>query len=840
LEEESITPLDELLDSVKDIDGFPKAKDEDILALSNPPYYTACPNPYLKDFIDKYGKAYDSDNDEYEKTPFFEDVSEGKYDPIYTAYSYHTKVPHKAIMKFIDHYTKPGDIVFDGFCGSGMTGIAAAKIDRMAILSDLSPYAVYLASQYNMTNDKIIFEKTILKYISELKKELGWLFKTNHDPNSVKDINTKLINVSENIGTINYVIWSDIFICPYCKNEFAFWDLAVDDEGAINSSFSCNKCGSDLKKSDCKRAFEDRYDTIIKENVTIAKEKPVLINYSVGKKRFFKKPDQDDLDLITKINDVEIPYNIPTSILPDGVNTRQPMRSHGYSHTHQFYTKRNLWVMAKLYDFLNKENDKKIKNLILWVLVGINIVTTKMVNYTKGKPRPVQGTLYIGSLRVVLNPINMFYNKAILRTLPILDELGSNNILSTNSITNIPIYENSIDYIFTDPPFGANIMYSELNILWENWIQVFTNNKKEAIINNIQNKELDDYKELMLNGFQEMFRILKPNRWITVVFHNSRASVWNAIQESMARAGFVIAQVSVLDKQQGTFKQVTSSGAVKNDLIINAYKPKEDFSKRFLTNAGEGMEVDFIIQQLEHLPVRPNIERTEKMLYSKMLAHYVENGFKIRYDSTNFYRLLSDNFTELDGFWFLDTQIKEYNDWKGGLSLDEIKELFDGQQVLFISDEKSALIWIYHYVNKPKTYNEIFTEYQQVSTTTEDDIPELKVILDNNFILENGKYRRPLSDKEKEEKSKNRERELNRDFNKLLDHARRNKEKIKSVRRAALIHGFTKCYQEGKYEDILTIADKLHSSVLESSGEIMDFVDIAKIKTSGKKKIEDF
>jgi len=61
----------------------------------------------------------------YNKEPFAADVSEGKNDPIYNAHSYHTKVPHKAIMRYILHYTEPGDVVFDGFCGTGMTGVAA-------------------------------------------------------------------------------------------------------------------------------------------------------------------------------------------------------------------------------------------------------------------------------------------------------------------------------------------------------------------------------------------------------------------------------------------------------------------------------------------------------------------------------------------------------------------------------------------------------------------------------------------------------------------------------------------------------------------------------------------
>src|SRR5690554_4316025 len=71
------------------IEGFPVAADEDILALSDPPYYTACPNPFAAAFINHYGKEYDS-LARYEKEPFLADVSEGKNDPIYNAHSYHT------------------------------------------------------------------------------------------------------------------------------------------------------------------------------------------------------------------------------------------------------------------------------------------------------------------------------------------------------------------------------------------------------------------------------------------------------------------------------------------------------------------------------------------------------------------------------------------------------------------------------------------------------------------------------------------------------------------------------------------------------------------------------
>src|SRR5690606_38224231 len=122
------------LPELKQMEGFPIGEDEDIINLSDPPYYTACPNPWLNDFIaewekdkkqlEKEGKRI-ADFEVYE--PYAADVSEGKNNPIYNAHSYHTKVPHPAIMRYILHYTQPGDIVFDGFAGTGMTGVAGYK-----------------------------------------------------------------------------------------------------------------------------------------------------------------------------------------------------------------------------------------------------------------------------------------------------------------------------------------------------------------------------------------------------------------------------------------------------------------------------------------------------------------------------------------------------------------------------------------------------------------------------------------------------------------------------------------------------------------------------------------
>ena len=101
-------------------EGFPQGTDAAILAMSDPPYYTACPNPWLAEFVAHYGRAFDPAV-KYSREPLAIDVSVGKTDAIYKAHSYHTKVPHLAIVPSILHYTQPGDVVLDGFAGSGMT-----------------------------------------------------------------------------------------------------------------------------------------------------------------------------------------------------------------------------------------------------------------------------------------------------------------------------------------------------------------------------------------------------------------------------------------------------------------------------------------------------------------------------------------------------------------------------------------------------------------------------------------------------------------------------------------------------------------------------------------------
>jgi len=507
----------------------------------------------------------------------------------------------------------------------------------------------------------------------------------------------------------------------------------------------------------------------------------------------------------------------------------------GMTNVHHFYTKRNLWVLSKIKNSINKVSDKRLRLFMLFYFTSLYSRTQKMNRYMPKHNRhvgPLSGTLYISTFPVEINVIKIAIEKKK-SLLKLERKISDKFLISTQSSTNFSKYipDASVDYIFTDPPFGKNLMYSELNFILESWLKIFTNNSKEAIINSTQNKDIVSYKDLMLQSFRECYRIIKPNRWITVEFHNSESIVWNAIQDALNKAGFVIAQVAIIDKQKGTTKQLSYAGSVNKDLVINAYKPKQHFEDLFLKQAGAGLERDFIEQHLNHLTEEPNIERSEKMLYSKMLAHYVQHGYEIKLNAKQFYALLRDNFKLMDGFWFTDVQVTEYDEWKKKHGLQAIEEIAKGQQTLFVSDERSAVIWLYNFLNNPKTYSDILTAYNPVTTNIEDDdIPGLKNLLETNFVFENSMYRRPLTEKEKEAKEEQSEKELLKSFDKVLAEASTGTKKIKIVRKEAIKIGFTKAYQEKRFQDILTVANRLQADILENNSEINDFVEIARLK----------
>ncbi len=880
------------------IEGFPIGSDEDILNLSDPPYYTACPNPWIADFIAEWEaqKPEQPEGYHYHREPFAADVSEGKNDPIYNAHSYHTKVPHKAIMRYILHYTQPGDIVFDGFCGTGMTGVAGALCgelgsgrtppvkdasvgERKVIISDLSPIASFISSSLLRPVLSSSFTKEVKRICSEIERDYGHLYATNHNGWKVRDrkaLEHKAYSRrGDQKGQVEFTIYSDAIRCPECSHETTYYEVAVDEANdALYSEIRCPECDSVVPEGKWETVFTNTYDPVLREPIRISKIVPIIINYTVGKTRHEKLVDSDDLAAIHEAEKLLETISLPSVQMMPGKET-QRNSGIGFTHIHHFFTTREHFFVALLIQKIRALKDSNIRLLLMFALTSSLPYASRMRRFRADRKGggPLSGTLYVSSLITPPHVLRTFERnaKTIGETLsnPISKSRGQ--VVSTQSadcLRNMP--DNSIDYIFTDPPFGHNFDYSELNFFWEAFLGVFTNQTPEAIVSTSQKKGVEDYRHLMEACFREYYRVLKPGHWITVEFSNTKASVWNAIQSALERCGFVVANVASLDKKQHSFKAVMTPTAVKQDLIITAYKPNGGLEERFEREAGTEEGVwDFVRTHLKYLPVTKRQgalmlfvpERDPRILFDQMIAFYVRKGYPVPISSQEFQIGLAQRFSERDGMYFLPEQVAEYDRKKlasGGFN--EIVEMF-------VKDEASMIYWLRQLIKgKPQTFSDINPQFMQQlgGYSKHEALLDLRELLHQNFLCYDGKGPVPeqihayLSTNWKELRNlskddptlvaKARDRwyvpDPNKagDLEKLREKAllkefeeyKEVKKKLKVFRLEAVRAGFKKAWQERDYAVIVAVADKIPNNVLEEDPKLLMWYDQAVTRMGGE------
>lgn len=873
------------------IEGFPIGKDEDILALSDPPYYTACPNPFLAEFIENHSGSY-VPIESYSRTPFAADVSEGKNDPIYNIHSYHTKVPHKAIMRYILHYTNPGDIVFDGFCGTGMTGVAAALLAkpdspfrttceqewgvdnrkgpvwgaRRAILCDLAPAATFIAHNLSHPVQAGALVRACGDILDDCERELGWMYEVHGDRANSR-------------GSMVFMIWSDTFFCPECQHDIVFWEAAVDEAvGDVQETFKCDSCKTLLSKSTLQRRMEkvESHHGLLIERI---RKVPVRVGYQVNSKRGERPLSKQDLDILRRIDVLPVPVEAPNCKLdPEGEQfKRDALHLRGIGDVSDFYSKRNLIALAALWKRINNTEDAALRRGLQFVHTSIQWLTSLMYRYREGGGGGQQGKLTIPSLIREQNVFRQFRDKLrdIASGLALLGSASREEVvISTGSTTDLrAIPNNSVDYIFTDPPFGGNLYYSDLNAIWEGWLRVSTNSATEAVVHRARLRApttLSRYGELMRGAFETAYRILKPGRWITVEFHNSSNAVWNTIQEALTQAKFVVADVRTLDKKQGTFKQVTDKASVKQDLIITAYKPNGGLESRFGIEAGTEEGVwDFVRTHLRQLPVFVSrkdeaeliAERQDYLLFDRMVAFHVQRGVTVPLSAGEFYVGLRQRFSERDGMLFLPEQVAEYD--KRRSTVEQVTQL-----ELIPRDEDSAIRWLRQELRaKPSSLQELTPVFMKaIGGWSKFEQPlELRQILEQNFLCYEGNGDVPsqihgyLSTNYKDARKiskgdalligrakgrwyvpdpnkagdlvKLREKSLLKEFD---DYKGSKARTLKVFRIEAMRAGFKRAYDQRDYQTIIDVAARIPETVLQEDEKLLMYYDVACMRLGTK------
>ncbi len=713
---------------------------------------------------------------------------------------------------------------------------------RKVVLNDLSPFATFIANNYNTLASLPNFDKDANRIILEVEKECGWMYETWHP--SCED--SRRIKAK-----INFVIWSDIFTCPECGTEMVFWDVAVDTvNGKVNNKWNCPQCQILLSKSLTKdssaipveKTIETLHDRELGYTINRVKQVPVVINYSIGKKRHEKKPDAFDIELITDISERIIPYNYPTQpMMFKGQGWGDTWRAgvhYGLTHAHHFYTRRNIWVLAAIWTRVRKGNISPLCNFLFtstlpWTTRQNRLLMSNYFFKTGGVIAPnLPGTLYVSSIGIETNPLERFR----LRTKSArFTANGSEYVITCQSSTAFSnLQDKSFDYIFVDPPFGGNLMYSELNFLSEAWARVFTNTSLEAIINNSQGKNIREYLQLMENCFYECYRILKPGHWMTVEFHNSQNTVWNSIQQAILQAGFIIADVRILEKTHKTFKQVNSANAVKKDLAITAYRPNGKLEEQFRLKAGTEEGVwEFVRYHLGKLPsinliankLIVNAEREAFLLFDRMVAFHIQRGVMVPISAPEFYAGLEQRFTRRDGMYFLPDQVAEYDN--ALLNSNGVVQL-----QMLVTDEKSAIAWLRQELDastngKPQTQADLNPKFKMVlHQAKHEQSPELVDILEQNFLQdETGKWYVPdpnrASDLEKV-----RQRALLREFKEYTE----GRGRLRQFRSEAVRAGFLDALRRQDYDTIFKVAERLPENVLREDPDLLMYYDSAMLR----------
>jgi len=568
--------------------------------------------------------------------PYRKEITGRKGSIFYRAHSYHTKVPPEGIVPVIEHYTDPGDTVLDPFCGSGMTGVAAMIAGRKGILSDLAPAAVHIATGYTTARDADAVSaagRELLSSLSGLEKEL---------------YGTTCARCNSE-ARIEYTVWSDTIVCPHCSQDIFFWDAARQSDGTLSKSLECPKCSGKFRKGDAALLSSD----------------PVLVSVACGSCRARDQrpltPSEMASARITQRSEIANWY--PTSPLE---NWREMWRGQhgkmGIETSADFFTPRNLRALAAVWSAANQSPESGALRFAITAVVNR---ASRRYQWNPKRPTNVlSGTLYIASLNYEFNVFSLLRRKlsAVVQLAKAVSTTPGSCEVTKSSATNLShIPDQSIDYVFTDPPFGANIYYSDASFLWEAWLDEFTDTTKEAIVSTSLAREhggksLDDYEKLMSDSFGEIARVLKSGAWASVMFHSSDDAVWSSLERAVESADLKLESAVAFDKSQPSFKgvkQMTKQEKVSSfDLVLHLHSSSGHGTQRRSTAPMVISEADVVTAIADHLTTASTRQRSTPYLHSFVMRLLLErgasfNGFSYGQVET----LLTANFRNENGSW---------------------------------------------------------------------------------------------------------------------------------------------------------------------------------------------
>ena len=492
-----------------------------------------------------------------------ETITAPRTDPIYNCHGYLTKVPVAAIEPFIEVFTQPGETVADFFAGSGMTGLAAVRLGRKARLSDISVLGRHIAKGYSTSISLEAFRAAAVEVAAEARTSIGDLYATRRQDDGT-------------IVEMVRAVWSFTYICPSCRTDLVYY-RHLSPKGAPPKK--CPACA----------------EPFVRRKWSRGPDVPVEVVARNPQGRLAEQPVSDfDHGMIETASADARQKDVPSLVIDEDreMFSRSGLRKAGLIRTSDFFSPRNSIALLELWRAINAVENDAIRQKLRFAFTAILPRASRRYQWSAQRPLNAQNqTYYIAPVYYEWNVFELFGRKVeaairsdqvLFQDAPLLrgrPEEDLNYVLaSADRLTHLPTA--SVDYVFTDPPFGSNIFYSDMNLFHEAWLGKVTDHSSEAVVHTTgkrKNGASERYEALLRSAFAEAFRILKPGRHMSVVFGNSSGRIWGLVQRAMRDAGFnaAPAHVAILDKGQRSVKGLNSGSesVVTVDLILTVQKP---------------------------------------------------------------------------------------------------------------------------------------------------------------------------------------------------------------------------------------------------------------------------
>lgn len=561
----------------------------------------------------------------------------------YNTFPYPTKISPEAIAVYIASATNPDDTVLDAFAGSGSTGIAALLAEhptekmqetanalgvepiwgkRNAILYEIGTYAAFATTTITNRLTAAEYARAVDDFIKKAEKLASGMYAAK-SPDG-RD------------GYIRHAIWTEVLICPECDAEIEYFKNGTSRNPAtFYDKIECPHCHRTSLVEAMSFATEEHYDKLLKKTILRKKRRIAWVYGTSGKENWDRIATEDDIALVQKLEKEFSPSDDPRKI--EWGDLHRAGYHFGISHLHHFYTSRNYLVMSELWKLAEcyPEREANALKLLLLSYNGAHCTLMTRIVAKHGSRDFVltgaqSGVLYISKLPVEKNILLGLRRKAkpFQEAYKMLENCHGTVEVRNISSEFMSEPDKSIDFVFTDPPFGDFIPYAEVNQINELWLPAVTERSSEVIISAAQNKDVDTYRNMLARVFGEIRRVTKDDRPIAVVFHAAKAAVWGAFSEAIQISGLEIKQSSFLDKTQASFKQVVSKTSVQGDPLF------------LLKKAGLGKNGIMDEEQILQMIVKENPHETElecRHCYSLYIGKCMEYGNPVTLDASEFY-----------------------------------------------------------------------------------------------------------------------------------------------------------------------------------------------------------